>query len=1129
MRTMINFDVKTVELSGANLIEASAGTGKTFSIAVLVVRLIIENKIPVSKMLLVTFTEAAAAELKERSIKFIREAITEFEQEGNSGNAILKEVIQNFNGDKNDAKERLYTALLEIDQAMMCTIHSFCQRTLNEFAFETNQTYGKELITDLSAISTKYSQAFIREELSSLPVPILDVVLPIYNTCASEIIKNQLAGKKYVKSSIDELDFEGCLQEMIDYEVFKSNLINESQLVEMREVINNSNNGYVVRGRQDYLDKVSSVENAISALENNNPKTFNNLFPELSEQVLTRFQFIQAFKKQLKDWLIVKFIDWISSKIEATLKKKNLFTYDDLINQLFEVRSNENLKQILRDKYDAIFLDEFQDTDQKQYDIFYNLFQEDSTKILFYIGDPKQSIYSWRKADLNTYYQARNSILESKRFDMKINFRSSPQLIGALNQFFDPTGDFDTFENGSEASEQNRINYITVSSANIGSKGLIKASIEFPPIRVVNQHCNKEEIYESLEQTIKHLFFGGFTLNDKPVKPSNVCVLTRTNRQAKAVKEILDQLSIPSVISDDAKVIDSSEAKELLFILEAILSPQKSSIQKAFLTYLLNYIVEDIKVLDIDYYVERFASYGKIWLKDGVYVAMNSLFTDFNIIQKLQEKKISGQRVISNLKQLVELLQEKELRNSFTPSETYTFLQNQINTTSDAEVSDYAQRLENDEDTVKIVTIHKSKGMEYDIVIAPFLDFDESEKFDFSSIRIPQDEQGNNYVYVTNSIVDDTLKHYYTLQQKQENRRLIYVALTRAKYNLIIINKTHSKGKTIYPISHSLTGFIKALPENANGIQVINREVLEDVPLGSLEMEVLKSYKEPIPSLTFSDSNFKKISYSFLAAHPATTTKEEVADYKQESYEHFIFKELPKGAHIGNLLHDIFEYIDYTDNTKWMEIIQNRVIRYLPNQKENSLFLDFLFKLIEHTLLANIQIDKVSFHLTMLTREKRKNELEFNFAITDKFEISKLESILEDENNKIRTNYGEVKGMMNGFIDLFFKHNDKYYILDWKSNFLGDALEHYHEDKLTEAMNESNYHLQYCIYTVAMKRFLESKLGDSFDYIKHFGGVIYLFLRGVRKGASTGIYTNKLPLDKVEKLENMLKLTTLSK
>ena len=1121
---MNNFDVKTVELSGANLIEASAGTGKTFSIAVLVVRLIMENKIPVSKMLLVTFTEAAAAELKERSIRFIREAIEEFEQEGSSGNPILKEIVKDFDGNKYKAKERLYVALLEIDQAMMCTIHSFCQRTLNEFAFETNQSFGKELITDLSSISLKYRENFIREELSTIPVPILEVVFPLFNTLSGKIIDNQLAGKKYVVSTTDQLDLEACLNEFIEYEEFKLNLINQDQLIEMRDVINNSTSKLVIKARQAYLEKVSSIDNAISALEKNDPKTFNNLFPEFSDQLLAKFEIIKELKNQLKDWIIVKFIDWISNKIDITLKQKNLFTYDDLINQLYEVRYSEKLKQILREKYDVIFLDEFQDTDQKQYDIFYNLFQEDSKKIMFYIGDPKQSIYSWRKADLNTYYQARNSIDEKKRFDMKVNFRSSSQLITALNQFFNPTADFDTFENGNDVSEQNRINYIQVTSANTDSKGLIKDGVEFSPIRVVNQHCNNNEINESIELTLKSLFFGGFELNNQKVRPSNVCVLTRTNKQSKAVKEILNKLSIPSVISDDAKIIDSIEAKELLFILEAILVPQKSSIQKAFLTLFLNYKVDDIKELDFDYYVEIFNSYSKIWVKDGVYVALNTLITDFSIIQKLQAKQISGQRIISNLKQLIELLQEKELRNSFTPSETYIFLQNQINSSSDAEVSEYSQRLENDEDTVKIVTIHKSKGMEYDIVIAPFLDFNDDEKFEFSSIRIPRDEHENNYVYLTNSIVDQNLKNFYTLQQSQENRRLIYVALTRAKFNLFIINKTHGKNKSVYEITHSLTGFIKALPEITNGIQLINREDLERVTVGSLEKEgeVFELIIKPIPSLTFPDSNYKKMSYSSLAAHPSKGTKEQLASYNEGSYDQFVFKDLPKGAHVGNLLHDIFEYIDYTDNSKWKEIIQMVVVRYLPAQKENQLFLGCLFKLIEHTLQANIQIGHESFQLSNLNRENRKNEFEFNFGIPNNFSISDLENILEDETRKIQTSYKNVKGMMTGFIDLFFEHEGKYYILDWKSNFLGDHIDHYNQENLLNGMNESNYHLQYLIYALALEKYLKSKL-SNFDFEKQFGGVIYLFLRGNREGETHGVYTQKVTQNELDRLKGILK------
>jgi exodeoxyribonuclease V beta subunit len=1105
------FDVKTVELSGANLIEASAGTGKTFSIAVLVVRLIIENQIPVSKMLLVTFTDAAAAELKERSIKFIRQTISEFEQLGSSENKILEEIVQNFKGDKTEAKERLYEALLEIDQAMMCTIHSFCQRTLNEFAFETNQAYGKELITDLSAISSKYRHAFIREELSSLPVPILEIVLPIYNAYAGDIINNQLAGKKYICST-DEIDVETCYSKLLEYEAQKTNTIERISLEDMRSKI--LENGKDV---EKYLGFVSSKEEAYSSFLKASTKKFAKLFPVLAEEVIQQNHNVNELKRQLKDWLIRNFINWISTKIEETLKKKNLFTYDDLINQLYEVRMKDNLKQILRAKYDAIFLDEFQDTDQKQYDIFKNLFQEDPTKIVFYIGDPKQSIYSWRKADLNTYYQARNSILESKRFDMKVNFRSNTQLIAALNHFFDPTGDFDTFENGVEATEQNRINYIPVSSAKKESKGLVMEGGEFPPIRVINQHNNNNEIYESIELTLKQLFFGGYTLNDEPVKPSNVCVLTRTNKQGKAVKEILDRLSIPSVISDDSKIINSIEANELCYILEAILTPQKSSIQKAFLTYFLNYTVDDIKALNFDYYIELFSAYGKLWAKDGVYVALNRFITDFNIIQKLQEKKISGQRVISNLKQLIELLQEKELRNSFTPSVTYTFLQNQLHSANDEEVSEYAQRLENDEDTVKIVTIHKSKGMEYDIVLAPFLDFSDAEKYQFSSIRIPREKADNNYVYVTNPIVDETLKQLYTLQQRQENRRLIYVALTRAKYNLFIINKTKND-------KHSLAGFIKQIKTPIQGIQLIDREDLEQVTPGRLETgkNDEQATKNPLEKISFSDSNFKKMSYSFLAAHPTKGIKEQREMYEEGSYEQFIFKDLPKGAHVGNLLHDIFEYIDYADETKWRDIIQNLVIRYFPAKKSDPVFLECLFKLVVNTLLTNIQLDNESFQLSSLKRDKRKNEFEFNFAIPNDFSISELENVLEDS-REIHTNYNSVKGLMTGFIDLFFEHDGKFYILDWKSNFLGDSIEDYDQVGVAQAMNESNYHLQYLIYALALDKYLTSKL-PGFDFDQQFGGVIYLFLRGNRAGEQTGVYAQKVSFLELEKLKNALRL-----
>ena len=232
--------------------------------------------------------------------------------------------------------------------------------------------------------------------------------------------------------------------------------------------------------------------------------------------------------------------------------------------------------------------------------------------------------------------------------------------------------------------------------------------------------------------------------------------------------------------------------------------------------------------------------------------------------------------------------------------------------------------------------------------------------------------------------------------------------------------------------------------------------------------------------------------------------------------------------HVGNMLHNVFEYLDFTDATDWDKVIEISLQKFTASKKES--YTNWMRNFIEHVLNAEIKIgEEHPFELKSIQNKDKVNELEFDLPIDETFDITKLQGLFEPNDPEfIYTGFGEVKGMLTGFVDLFFKHNDKYYILDWKSNFLGDKLEHYHPDNLNEAMNESNYHLQYCIYTVAMKRFLQSKLGANFDYDKHFGGVIYLFLRGVRQGQNSGVFTNKLPLEKVEELEQIFQLQAVN-
>ncbi|QOW09776.1 hypothetical protein Q73A0000_05035 [Kaistella flava (ex Peng et al. 2021)] len=1117
---MEEFKVESVDLSGANIIEASAGTGKTFSIAVLVVRLLVEKWIPIEKMLLVTFTESAAAELKERSIKFIREALLEIENSGSSGNEIIKGVVENAlnnNQTSADIENRLRKALLNIDNAMMCTIHSFCQQTLNEFAFETNQIFGKELKSDISDIVTKHTNGFRRAVLNIINPELFEISELSNEKILTGIIKNALSGQKLHG---DHAEVHSLLEYNQELEKIRDATI--EYLQNSKDSMTNTINNYVKKGygKASALSKIEDNNKLLIYFELDADKIkfdFNDLFPIEIAECKKNKQERDLYSCSTKNVFFQQAIDWILPKVKQELKSKNHFTFDDLIDQLHGSRDKDALKLLMRAKYDAIFLDEFQDTDKKQYAIFKEIFQHDPSKIIFYIGDPKQSIYAWRKADLNTYFEARNAIVSEKRFTMKTNFRSTTNYIDALNKFFLPNTDFDTFENGAVEGHQ-KIKYEVVKAKQQNAEGLNIDNKLLSPLTIIDGYKSEEEVNAIVRKTIRHLLKGDVTLNKKPLKPSNITILIRTNREGKTLKRILESENIPSVILDDSKVVQSAEANELLFILQAILNPKKAAIQKAFLTSVLGKKVIDLEDIDFDYWVEKFSTYQKNWTKDGIFVALNQVINDFNLIAKNQSDITKGHRILSNIRQLLELLQEKEQNNALTPNEVYFYLYNQTKSVDDTENKELSQRIESDEDAVKIVTIHKSKGLEYDVIIAPYLNLNENEKGEFSSIRIEKEGE-SDYVFTRKPISDLSLKVQFISQQNQENRRLLYVALTRAKYNAIVISKV---GKS------TLSNLLAKLQTTNNNIKLYKKEDIVDWnpdPI-TLQEETIPSSDKTIPKLVFADKNYNKMSYSFLSAHPSKSTKQDGTSYEKSHYDHFVFKDLKKGAQIGNLLHNIFEFINYSDTDNWTEVIRTSVQCFAPSNIEDTVFLENLYQLVHHTVHANLGTDAYgnTFSLQAIERGKRINEIEFNFKIANEFGMMDLESVMMDHSQILTKRSGDVKGMMNGLVDLFFEHEGKYYILDWKSNFLGDSIACYHADQLNESMNESNYHLQYCIYTVAMKRFVESKLGADFDYETHFGGVIYLFLRGVREGQSTGVYVNKLPSNKVEELERIFQL-----
>jgi exodeoxyribonuclease V beta subunit len=220
------------------------------------------------------------------------------------------------------------------------------------------------------------------------------------------------------------------------------------------------------------------------------------------------------------------------------------------------------------------------------------------------------------------------------------------------------------------------------------------------------------------------------------------------------------------------------------------------------------------------------------------------------------------------------------------------------------------------------------------------------------------------------------------------------------------------------------------------------------------------------------------------------------------------------------MLHNIFEFVNFTENVdaKWENVIDISLQQFLP--KYRGEFNNELLEMINNVVKANIIFEDLSFFLSQVDYEHRKSEIEFDINVK-RFKVDQLMELqsLMPEGFEINAKTNEdIEGVLNGFVDLFFEYNGKYYVLDWKSNFLGDTMEDYTEGKLIEAMNESNYHLQYLIYTMAMKKYLSMKI-PNFDYEKQFGGAIYVFLRGVREDQPNGIFTHKPSIELIKNLE----------
>ena len=1188
------FDLLQTPLAGANLIEAGAGTGKTYNIAGLYIRLLLEKRLKVNEILVVTFTIAATEELKDRIRRKIIDTINALHS-GRSTDTTLEKLVVRIDN-RHDAIRRLELALKGFDEATIFTIHGFCRRVLHDHAFESGGSFATDLIKSQYQLLNEIAADFWRKHIYNAsplligylsnksgekidsPEKILQYISRHYSKPFLKIIPKVAIPQLIQLEAEYRTAFESFREAWLAYkdEVTKLLLNNTS----LKQNIYKSSSISEWLMQLDMLAAKDSIDANLfdkfvnlttTKIDNSHKKDsprlyhpfFNNCqtLHDKHQQLITGYDtYVLALKYGLHEYL--------QDELKKRKARQNVIYYDDLlsgVNDALTGSNGERLAKAIRKKYKAALIDEFQDTDPVQYNIFKTIFSDDDS-ILFLIGDPKQAIYGFRGADIFAYMEAISEV--DKMYTLSTNWRSDPELIAAINEIFKSANKPFIFD---------KIPFLPATAASKAGNDSFAVSDQNPsplqiwylsrdtidPVNIHQERINKQaarnlfvvEIAAEISRLLTAADKHDILIGDKPLRAVDIAILVRTNSEAAMIKETLSEYNVPSVLFSDKSVFQTDEADQLCRVLAAIAEPgDYNLIRAALATDILGYSADEIyRLINDDAAWENclieFHSYADIWRNQGFMTMFRKLSDDKQIRVRMLQLN-DGERRLTNILHLSELLHKQldEANLSLSGAVKWLTLQRQ----SESQGQEESQlRLESDENSVRIVTIHKSKGLEYPIVFCPF-NWGDSRLNRFRDNIFHNPNFNHELTLDLGSENYDANKCHAEIELLAENLRLLYVALTRAKYRCYLswglINQAGSSAIAYLlhqPILNNLSNIIvdteqnfAALTDNET-LATLSQLTTKAQNTINIEVKPSGNYQKytPLigeaPKLTLRkftgeiDRTWRISSFSHLSS--GKVVAEEMPDYDStatnivtpsstitqiEPTGIFAF---PKGARPGVFFHDLFEHFDFAcDND---DVINDLIRTKLHAYNYPDIWQDTVIKLVNNTIRSKLNAGDNEFQLSYITLSQRLNELEFYFPLNrltstqlsevfHKHKTIGIADIFPEAIGKLQ--FAPVRGFMKGFIDLVFNHNNKYYIVDWKSNHLGNNLDDYKHDKLIQAMLENYYPLQYYIYTLALHRYLMLRL-PGYEYDRDFGGVFYLFIRGMDSETAepTGIFYDK--------------------
>ncbi|UCQ10739.1 exodeoxyribonuclease V subunit beta [Edwardsiella tarda] len=1145
-------DPLTLPLRGARLIEASAGTGKTFTLAALYLRLLLglgeEHAYPrplaVEEILVVTFTEAATEELRGRirsNIHDLRLACLR----GYSAHPLLSALLTQI-ADLPQAAALLLAAERQMDEAAIYTIHGFCQRMLSHNAFESGVLFQQTLLQDESQLQRQACADFWRRHCYPLPQAVAAIVSQLWS--GPEALLAEL--RPYLSGEMPLLRPASALQESVEQrhraliariEALKAAWREQGgQVAALIADSGVDKRSYSSRHLPKWLDEMADWAQQ-ETLDYQLPGSIERFAQATLEQKTTKgsaprhalFAAVEALLAEplsLRDVLLAQALVAVRESVQQEKRRRAELGFDDLLSRLaqaLDAQAGEALAAAIRQRYPVAMIDEFQDTDPQQYRIFHHIYggAAQAETALLLIGDPKQAIYAFRGADIFTYLQARAAV--EACYTLGTNWRSAPGMVQAVNRLFSLSPTPFLFDEipflPVAAAPKNAHHRLLIDDVAQAALDLwlydVPGCSQQEYLHVMAQRCATQirDWLSAGQRGEARLIGEDESAEGRPLCAADMTILVRSRHEATVMRDALSALNIPSVyLSNRDSVFSTPEARDLLWLLQAILAPAQSrTLRSALAVGLLGLSAAELDALNQDErrwdaVVDEFDDYRRHWQRRGVLPMLRELIGRRRLAENLLATS-GGERRLTDVLHLGELLQEAAQQLESEPA-LVRWLAQQIDSPQ-PQAESQQMRLESDRHLVQVVTIHKSKGLEFPVVFLPFV-------ATFRRQRQGLYHESHSLQAVWDLCADEQALARADQERLAEDLRLLYVGVTRSIYYCalgiapLVLGNRKKQGES--DLHHSALGYLLQRGDacDAEGLhQALQALQDDDIRLTRLAPVDVEAWQGPLATArtlcakAFNRSlrdTWRVTSYSALQQHGSSGRYLELlphldidaaGEHRAPPAPSLDAHSFPRGAAPGTFLHSLLEALDFTQPIDELWLAERC--------QEQGLAPEWV-PALAHWLTQILQapLDAQGLSLSQLAPTHCQPELQFYLPIARPLDPARLDEVIRRHDALSAQSpplaFNAVDGMLKGFIDLVFCHRGRYYLLDYKSNWLGETGEAYSDAAMAAAMVSHRYDLQYQLYSLALHRYLRHRVAD-YDYQRHFGGVFYCFLRGMTR------------------------------